>query len=65
MKPDVPQGRTRILRVQRRAGDMPYEMIDSVVENVAEDKRRSARSAYLTGAELTRRCWDALGDATW
>ena len=30
-----------------------------------EDKRRSARSAYLTGAELTRRCWDALDGATW
>ena len=29
------------------------------------EKRRSARSAYLAGAELTRRCWDAFGDATW
>ena len=30
-----------------------------------EDKRRSARSAYLAGAELTRRCWDAIDGATW
>jgi len=30
-----------------------------------EEKRRSARSMYKTGAELTRRCWDALEDATW
>jgi pyrroloquinoline quinone (PQQ) biosynthesis protein C len=27
-------------------------------------KRRSARAAYFTGAELTRRCWDALSDCT-
>ena len=30
-----------------------------------EDKRRSARAAYLAGAELTRRCWDAIDGATW
>jgi pyrroloquinoline quinone (PQQ) biosynthesis protein C len=30
-----------------------------------EEKRRDARVAYLTGAELTRRCWDALDGATW
>jgi pyrroloquinoline quinone (PQQ) biosynthesis protein C len=30
-----------------------------------EAKRRSARTAYFTGAELTRRCWDALTDCTW
>ena len=30
-----------------------------------EDKRRSARAAYLAGAELTRRCWDATDGATW
>lgn len=30
-----------------------------------EEKRRSARAAYFAGAELTRRCWDALEDATW
>ena len=29
------------------------------------EKRRSARAAYLAGAELTRRCWDAFADATW
>ena len=28
-------------------------------------KRRSARAAYFAGAELTRRCWDALEDANW
>src|SRR4051794_20441797 len=30
-----------------------------------EDKRRSARAAYLAGAELTRRCWDAFDGAHW
>jgi len=30
-----------------------------------DEKRRSARAAYLTGAEATRRCWDALTGATW
>jgi hypothetical protein len=30
-----------------------------------EEKRRDARVAYLTGAELTRRCWDAIDGATW
>jgi pyrroloquinoline quinone (PQQ) biosynthesis protein C len=29
------------------------------------DKRRSARSAYLAGAEITRRCWDAFDGAIW
>lgn len=29
------------------------------------EKRRSARAAYLAGAELTRRCWDAYEGATW
>jgi len=30
-----------------------------------DDKRRSARAAYLAGAELTRRCWDAFDGASW
>jgi pyrroloquinoline quinone (PQQ) biosynthesis protein C len=30
-----------------------------------DEKRRSARAAYLAGAELSRRCWDALEGATW
>jgi pyrroloquinoline quinone (PQQ) biosynthesis protein C len=30
-----------------------------------DEKRRSARAAYLAGAELARRCWDALEGATW
>jgi pyrroloquinoline quinone (PQQ) biosynthesis protein C len=30
-----------------------------------EAKRRSARAAYLAGAELTRRCWDAFDGASW
>jgi pyrroloquinoline quinone (PQQ) biosynthesis protein C len=30
-----------------------------------EEKRRAARAAYLAGAELTRRCWDAVDGATW
>ncbi|HWC68271.1 MAG TPA: iron-containing redox enzyme family protein [Acidimicrobiales bacterium] len=30
-----------------------------------DEKRRSARAAYLAGAEITRRCWDALDGATW
>ena len=30
-----------------------------------DEKRRSARSAYLAGAELTRRAWDSFQDATW
>jgi pyrroloquinoline quinone (PQQ) biosynthesis protein C len=30
-----------------------------------DEKRRSARSAYLAGAEITRRCWDAFDGATW
>jgi pyrroloquinoline quinone (PQQ) biosynthesis protein C len=30
-----------------------------------DEKRRSARSAYLAGAELARRCWDAIEGATW
>jgi pyrroloquinoline quinone (PQQ) biosynthesis protein C len=30
-----------------------------------DDKRRSARAAYLAGAELTRRCWDAIDGAHW
>jgi pyrroloquinoline quinone (PQQ) biosynthesis protein C len=30
-----------------------------------DDKRRSARAAYLAGAEITRRCWDSYGGATW
>jgi pyrroloquinoline quinone (PQQ) biosynthesis protein C len=28
-------------------------------------KRRSARAAYLAGAEITRRCWDAFDGAAW
>lgn len=30
-----------------------------------DEKRRSARAAYFAGAELTRRCWDALDGAHW
>jgi pyrroloquinoline quinone (PQQ) biosynthesis protein C len=30
-----------------------------------DEKRRSARAAYLAGAELARRCWDALEGASW
>jgi pyrroloquinoline quinone (PQQ) biosynthesis protein C len=30
-----------------------------------DDKRRAARAAYFAGAELTRRCWDALDGAHW
>ena len=30
-----------------------------------EEKRRSARGAYIAGAELTRRCWDAFEGVTW
>ena len=30
-----------------------------------DEKRRSARAAYLAGAELTRRCWDAIEGAVW
>jgi pyrroloquinoline quinone (PQQ) biosynthesis protein C len=30
-----------------------------------DDKRRSARAAYFAGAELTRRCWDAVEGVTW
>jgi pyrroloquinoline quinone (PQQ) biosynthesis protein C len=30
-----------------------------------DDKRRAARAAYLAGAELTRRCWDAFEGASW
>ncbi len=32
---------------------------------VTDAHRRSARAAYFTGAELTRRCWDNLADCTW
>jgi len=28
-------------------------------------KRRAARAAYFTGAELTRRCWDNLSECSW
>jgi len=28
-------------------------------------KRRAARAAYVTGAELTRRCWDNLSECSW
>jgi pyrroloquinoline quinone (PQQ) biosynthesis protein C len=28
-------------------------------------KRRAARASYFAGAELTRRCWDNLGDCSW
>ena len=30
-----------------------------------DEKRRSARAAYLAGAELARRSWDAFTGATW
>lgn len=30
-----------------------------------DEKRRSARAAFFAGAEATRRCWDALGGASW
>jgi pyrroloquinoline quinone (PQQ) biosynthesis protein C len=30
-----------------------------------DEKRRSARGAYLAGAELTRRCWDAFEGVIW
>jgi pyrroloquinoline quinone (PQQ) biosynthesis protein C len=30
-----------------------------------EEKRRSARAAYLAGGELARRCWDAYEGASW
>jgi pyrroloquinoline quinone (PQQ) biosynthesis protein C len=30
-----------------------------------DEKRRSARAAYLAGAELARRNWDALGGMSW
>ena len=30
-----------------------------------DEKRRQARAAYLAGAELARRCWDAYEGATW
>jgi pyrroloquinoline quinone (PQQ) biosynthesis protein C len=30
-----------------------------------DEKRRSARAAYMAGAEITRRCWDAFDGASW
>jgi pyrroloquinoline quinone (PQQ) biosynthesis protein C len=40
-------------------GDFAERYLDT------DEKRRAARAAYLAGAELTRRCWDAFDGARW
>jgi pyrroloquinoline quinone (PQQ) biosynthesis protein C len=63
LKPDDYAFHTIHITVDEDHGGHVGEFAERYLDT--EDKRRSARAAYLAGAELTRRAWDAFEGASW
>jgi pyrroloquinoline quinone (PQQ) biosynthesis protein C len=63
LKPDDYQFHTIHIEVDEEHGGHVGELAERYLDT--EEKRRSARSAYLAGAEACRRCWDANDGARW
>jgi pyrroloquinoline quinone (PQQ) biosynthesis protein C len=63
LKPDDYKFHTIHIYVDEEHGGHVGEFAERYLDT--EEKRRSARAAYLAGTESCRRCWDATGGATW
>ena len=63
LQPDDYAFHTIHITVDEDHGGHVGEFAERYVDTDA--KRRAARAAYFAGAELTRRCWDNLGDCNW
>lgn len=63
LKPDDYLFHTIHIQVDEEHGGHVGEFAERYLDT--EEKRRSARTAYLAGTESCRRCWDANGGARW
>lgn len=63
LQPDDYRFHTIHIYVDEEHGGHVGEFAEAYLDT--DEKRRSARAAYLAGAELARRCWDAIDGATW